>query len=59
MNTDYASWPSRGPRPRELRRRPRPPACARLLEDGILKVFKGISTAEEVASDAQVEGVVD
>jgi type IV pilus assembly protein PilB len=30
-----------------------------LAEDGVLKVFKGISTAEEVSRNAQVEGIVE
>jgi hypothetical protein len=28
-----------------------------LVEDGVLKVFKGISTADEVSRNAQVEGL--
>jgi type IV pilus assembly protein PilB len=30
-----------------------------LAEDGVLKVFKGISTPEEVSRNAQIEGVVE
>ncbi len=30
-----------------------------LAEDGVLKVFKGISTAEEVSRNAQVEGIIE
>jgi len=30
-----------------------------LAEDGVLKVFKGISTPEEVSRNAQVEGIVE
>jgi type IV pilus assembly protein PilB len=30
-----------------------------LAEDGVLKVFKGVSTPEEVSRNAQVEGVVE
>ena len=30
-----------------------------LAEDGVLKVFKGVSTAEEISRNAQVEGIVE
>jgi len=30
-----------------------------LAEDGVIKVFKGVSTAEEISRNAQIEGVVE
>jgi len=30
-----------------------------LAEDGVLKVFKGTSTAEEVSRNAQIEGIIE
>ncbi len=42
----------------ELRQAAKASGMRTLAEDGILKVFKGISTPEEVSRNAQVEGVV-
>lgn len=42
----------------ELRTAARAGGMRTLAEDGVLKVFKGISTAEEISRNAQVEGVV-
>jgi type IV pilus assembly protein PilB len=43
----------------ELRAAAKAAGMRTLAEDGVLKVFKGISTAEEVSRNAQIEGVVE
>jgi type IV pilus assembly protein PilB len=43
----------------ELRAAARASGMRTLAEDGVLKVFKGISTPEEISRNAQVEGVVE
>ncbi len=43
----------------ELRAAAKASGMRTLAEDGVLKVFKGVSTPEEVSRNAQVEGVVE
>ncbi|OHB66082.1 MAG: hypothetical protein A2Y76_02875 [Planctomycetes bacterium RBG_13_60_9] len=43
----------------ELRAAAKASGMRTLAEDGVLKVFKGISTAEEISRNAQVEGIVE
>jgi type IV pilus assembly protein PilB len=43
----------------ELRAAAKASGMRTLAEDGVLKVFKGISTAEEVSRNAQVEGIIE
>jgi type IV pilus assembly protein PilB len=43
----------------ELRAAARAGGMRTLAEDGVLKVFKGVTTAEEVSRNAQVEGVIE
>jgi len=43
----------------ELRAAAKAGGMRTLAEDGVLKVFKGVSTAEEVSRNAQIEGVVE
>jgi type IV pilus assembly protein PilB len=43
----------------ELRVAARAAGMRTLAEDGVLKVFKGISTAEEVSRNAQIEGIIE
>jgi len=43
----------------ELRAAAKASGMRTLAEDGVLKVFKGISTPEEVSRNAQIEGVVE
>jgi type IV pilus assembly protein PilB len=42
----------------ELRHAAKASGMRNLMEDGILKVFKGVSTAKEVAETAQSEGLM-
>jgi len=42
----------------ELRTAAKATGMRTLAEDGVLKVFKGISTPEEISRNAQIEGVV-
>jgi type IV pilus assembly protein PilB len=42
----------------ELRAAAKASGMRTLAEDGVLKVFKGVSTAEEVSRNAQIEGIV-
>ncbi len=42
----------------ELRAAAKAGGMRTLAEDGVLKVFKGVSTAEEISRNAQIEGVV-
>ncbi len=43
----------------ELRVAARAAGMRTLAEDGVLKVFKGTSTAEEVSRNAQIEGIIE
>jgi type II secretory ATPase GspE/PulE/Tfp pilus assembly ATPase PilB-like protein len=43
----------------ELRKAARASGMRTLMEDGKIKVFKGITTPSEVISIAQTEGVLD
>jgi len=43
----------------ELRQAAKAAGMRTLLEDGKMKVFRGVTTLSEVASEAQMEGVVD
>ena len=43
----------------ELRAAAKAGGMRTLAEDGVLKVFKGVSTAEEISRNAQVEGIVE
>jgi type II secretory ATPase GspE/PulE/Tfp pilus assembly ATPase PilB-like protein len=43
----------------ELRKAAKATGMRTLAEDGVLKVFKGTSTAEEVSRNAQIEGIIE
>jgi type IV pilus assembly protein PilB len=43
----------------ELRAAAKATGMRTLAEDGVIKVFKGVSTAEEISRNAQIEGVVE
>jgi type IV pilus assembly protein PilB len=43
----------------ELRAAAKATGMRTLAEDGVLKVFKGVSTPEEVSRNAQIEGIVE
>jgi type IV pilus assembly protein PilB len=43
----------------ELRAAAKAGGMRTLAEDGVLKVFKGVTTAEEVSRNAQIEGIIE
>jgi type IV pilus assembly protein PilB len=59
LNTELRELAFRKATTTELRKAARASGMRTLVDDGKLKIFKGLTTLEEVASTAQVEGVGD
>ncbi len=58
MNTELRELAYKRATTSELRAAAKASGMRVLAEDGVLKVFKGVTTAEEVSRNAQIEGVV-